>query len=194
LQTHPNVEVTPAPEVTEVSPTPEVAAPHPVAPGIDFGAPLTLDLGRGSGLRGLDLIHVGPEGVVEVHRRRDYPRGNAIAHHWERATLTLDPADRLRLRALMATHRLGELDPLYTPPERTIPDGTQWLMRIRQGEHDHVVYCSNRFPPELRAFATDLDALLARAGLDAVSWERVPRSRSRMHERALWAAHTASQQ
>lgn len=181
----------PVAPIADVSPAPAPAPadPPPEASELDFEAPLTFDLGRGSGLRGLELIHVDPTGAVEAHRRREVERGNVIHHYWERATLTLDAASLGRLRGLMATHRLGALDALY---DGDMHDGVQWLMRIQQGEHDRVVYCDNRFPPELRAFATDLDALLAGAGLDAAPWERVPRPRSGEHDNALWEALYAS--
>jgi hypothetical protein len=67
-----------------------------------------------------------------------------------------------------------------------IADGTQWVLWIKQGEREKSVYFNNSFPRAITAFAGQLDAILARAGLDKVAWQPVPERESRQHEKELW--------
>ena len=110
--------------------------------------------------------------------------------HWERAELTLDEAQRAELAQLVIRHRLLELDAEYQEPG--VMDGTHWLLRLQQAPRDHIVYCDNRFPPELRDFATELDDLLDGAGLPAAGFTRPPDREQGGHDRALWDALYAS--
>jgi len=67
-----------------------------------------------------------------------------------------------------------------------IYDGTQWVLWIRQGDREKVVYCSNHFPDPIVRFAAWLDANVARSVGPSLKWRAVPALRSRDHERELW--------
>ncbi len=67
-----------------------------------------------------------------------------------------------------------------------VKDGTQWVVWIRQGEREKSAYFDNLFPPAIKKFADELDAILAQAGLENVTWQPVPEAESRKHERELW--------
>jgi hypothetical protein len=153
-------------------------APSAPAPSFDPTVPYSLELGRGGGRSGLETIHVDPSGAVTVHRNPSQ-RGDV---GWERGTLALSQAQRLELTESLHRQQLLTLGGHYSAG---IADGTQWVLRIVRGEEEHVIYCDNRCPEGVGRFATELDRLLASAGLGDVSWAAV---RGGAHDDRLWDA------
>ncbi len=84
------------------------------------------------------------------------------------------------------THGIVTLDTRYV--DREIMHGEQWLLRLQFEGRDHVTYCSNRFPPAILAFARDLDALLAEAGLADARWTEIEGAHAGEHDDQLWDA------
>jgi hypothetical protein len=88
------------------------------------------------------------------------------------------------VQAAVEDTRVLGLERVYRNPD--ISDGTQWVLRVRQGEGDKVVYCDNKFPRTIEQFAERLDAILNEHGLAAVEWRKVPGRENRQHELELW--------
>lgn len=150
---------------------------------IDATQPFRLEFGRGSGWQGLETVKIDQSGCVVLHRMKRERREDATLETWETATLSLPPdglADVLKAideNGLMGLHKSYSTD---------VQDGTQWVLWIKQGEREKSVYFNNSFPNVITRFAEQLDGTLAAAELDKVTWQPVPPSESRQHERELW--------
>jgi hypothetical protein len=151
---------------------------------IDRTQPFWLEFGRGSGWHGLDTIKIDQTGRVVLHRMKSTLQENVNVLSWEVATVQLPPelvADVLKAvesNGLMGLHKAYYDD--------NIADGTQWVLWIKQEQREKSVYFNNSFPHAITAFAEQLDAILALAGLDKVAWQPVPERESRQHEKELW--------
>jgi hypothetical protein len=144
---------------------------------LDASKPFVVELGRGSGWRGLDIIRIDQTGSVEMQRvGRDA--------NMESAALRLPAADIEKLVDLINAHQLTSMARTYSDPG--VADGTQWVLWIQQSPADKSIYCNNAFPKQITAFAGDLDALLQTAGAGSVVWSAVPRQKALDQQSALW--------
>ncbi len=71
---------------------------------------------------------------------------------------------------------------------RNVYDGTQWVLRITQGENEKRVYFNNYFPGAITHFAESLDDILVESGVRQIRWEQVPETENRLHEKDLWSS------
>jgi hypothetical protein len=150
---------------------------------IDRTQPFWLEFGRGSGWHGLNTIKLDQTGRVVLHRLKSERRQDVTVLSWEVATLPLPPeAVGEVLKAVEANGLMG----LHKAYHEDIADGTQWVLWIKQGEREKSVYFNNSFPAAITRFAEQLDAILARAGLDKMPWQPVPEREARQHEQELW--------
>ena len=145
---------------------------------LDASKPFVIELGRGSGMRGLDVVRVRETGLVELYRI-------AGGQNVESASLRLSNADVATLVGLVNSQRLTGMGRTYSDPN--VADGTQWILWIEQPPSTKSIYFNNSFPDQITAFAKGLDALLHGAGLATVAWTPVPRQQGREHQAALWA-------
>lgn len=150
---------------------------------IDHTQPFWLEFGRGSGWHGLNTVKVDQTGRVVLHRMKSDRQQDVTVLSWEVATLQLSPEELAEVLKAVESNGLMGLRKEY---QKDIHDGTQWVLWIKQGEREKSVYFNNNFPGSITAFAEQLDAILARAGLDKVTWQPVPERASRQHERELW--------
>jgi hypothetical protein len=143
---------------------------------LDGSKPFVIELGRGSGRRGIEIIRITEAGVVQVDRFQP-----AI----ESALIQLTPAqlkgvvDEVNLRQLPGMGRS------YSDPG--IMDGTQWILWISQGSFEKAVYFNNSFPDQITGFAGKLDVLLGSAGLSSAKASPVPRKVNEARQKALWS-------
>jgi hypothetical protein len=150
---------------------------------IDRTQPFCLEFGRGSGWHGLDTVKIDQTGEVVLHRMKSERQKNVNALSWERTTLQLSPESLADvLKAVESNNLIG----LHKAYHEATADGTQWVLRVRQGELEKSVYFNNNFPRSITAFAEQLDAILSRGGLSTATWQPVPERESRQHERDLW--------
>jgi hypothetical protein len=147
---------------------------------IDPAQPFRLELGRGSGWHGLDTIRLSQDGSAVLHRLKQGPKEDV----WETATLRLEPGALAEVLKAVEANDLTGLHRAYHEPG--VHDGTQWVLWIEQGGREKSVYFNNRLPRPIIRFAEQLDDILARSGVDRVTWQPVPPSESRRHERELW--------
>lgn len=145
---------------------------------IDRNQPFWIEFGRGSGWHGLDTVKLDQTGRIVLHRLQ---RINAA---WEVTTLQLPPEAVAEVLLSVESNKLMSLDNEYH--DENIHDGTQWVLWVRQGEHEKSIYFNNQFPSEIKAFAKELDAILLKAGSDKAEWKSVPTWESRQHEKELW--------
>jgi hypothetical protein len=143
---------------------------------IDRTQPFWLEFGRGSGWHGLDTIKLDKTGGVVLHRMKS-------TMSWEVAALQLPPEAIAEVLKAVESNGLMRLHKAY---HADIHDGTQWVLKIKQGEREKSVYFNNSFPAAITRFAEQLDAILARGGLDRVAWRPVPGREARQHEKGLW--------
>jgi hypothetical protein len=161
---------------------------------IDRTQPFWLEFGRGSGWHGLDTVKIDQTGRVVLHRMKSTRQENLNVLSWEVATLQvlswevatlqLPPEVVAEVLKAVESNRLMGLHRAYRDDK--IADGTQWVLWIKQGEREKSVYFDNSFPRAITAFAEQVDAILARAGLNKVAWQPVPERESRQHEKELW--------
>jgi hypothetical protein len=128
---------------------------------LDASKPFVIELGRGSGLYGLDVIKVRETGTVELHR---ITGGQDV----ETGSLKLSAGDVGKLVRLVNDQQLTGMGRAYSDPK--VADGTQWVLWIQQTPSEKSVYFNNSFPGQITTFADRLDALLQGAGLSTVSW------------------------
>lgn len=149
---------------------------------IDRTQPFWLEFGRGSGWHGLNTVKLDQTGKVVLHRMKSEQKERVVALSWEAATMQLSPERVAEVLKAVESNNLLSLHKAYH--DESIADGTQWVLWIRQGDNEKSVYFNNNFPREITAFAEQIDAILAQAGLEKVEWQAAGRSRE--HERELW--------
>jgi hypothetical protein len=147
---------------------------------IDPAIAFSIEFGRGSGWHGLDTVRVEQDGRVTLSRLI----GSQTNPSWETATIQLQQNRLADILKAVETNGLMSLRRTYQDPN--IADGTQWVLWITQGDHEKSVYFNNRFPVQITGFAEQLDRILSVAGLGNITWQPVPASQSRSHERELW--------
>jgi hypothetical protein len=150
---------------------------------IDHAQPFWLEFGRGSGWHGLDTVKLDQTGRTVLHRMKSEHKDDVEFLSWQVATLQLSP--RALGEVLKAVESNGLLG-LHGEYHAKIHDGTQWVLWIKQRDNEKSVYFNNNFPRRIRAFAEQLDTILAGAGYSRVAWQPVPGRQGRDHERELW--------
>lgn len=150
---------------------------------IDHSQPFWLEFGRGSGWHGLNTVKIDQTGRAVLHRMKSECKEDVTVLSWEVATLQLSPE---ALDEVLKAVESNDLMGLRKEYHEDIHDGTQWVLWIKQEEREKSVYFNNNFPRRIKAFAEQLDASLAQAGLDKVAWQPMPERESRQHERELW--------
>lgn len=136
----------------------------------------TIELGRGSGWHGLDVVKIDETGFVELQR----VQGGTV----ETGSLRLSAANITKLTQMVNSRKLTTMGKSYIASR--VADGTQWVLWIEQGPNQKSIYFSNTFPAQITAFAADLDALLANAGMTNVTWTPLPAGTGRDHQKQLW--------
>lgn len=144
---------------------------------LDASKPFIVELGRGSGWRGLDIVRIDQTGSVELQRVK---QDASI----ESAALRLSAAGIKKVVDLINARQLTSMAHTYSDPG--IADGTQWVLWIQQSPEDKSIFFNNAFPKQITAFAGDLDALLQTAGAGKAIWSAVPRQRTMDQQLALW--------
>jgi hypothetical protein len=158
-----------------------------IDPSIDPSQPVELWLGRGSGSDGLDVIHIEPDGTVVVDRRQRKRQGKSTVIVRQRASLTLS-AERLgELSNSLFELGIDDLQDRYV--DRSVHDGSQWILRFQQGPRERLFYFSNRFPAPVKDFAKALDLLLSRAGLSDNDFRVVEGEQETAAQEELWDAY-----
>jgi len=145
---------------------------------LDASKPFVIELGRGSGLYGLDTVKLTEDGTVELHRIKSF-RPNL-----ETTSLKLLPGQLKELIDLVNSNHITGMGASYSDPG--IMDGTQWVLWIKQTPFEKAIYFNNAFPGEITDFASRLDAVLAAAGLSGASWTAVPEKEGTAQQMAIW--------
>lgn len=148
-----------------------------VHPRIDPARPWHVELGRGSGMHGLNTIALDHTGALVAVR---YKLGAGDVE-WEAASARLSDNEVRQVLEAVGADGLLRLRPEYI--NNRICDGTQWVLWVRQDDWERAVYCSNEFPPGLTRFANRLTDLVARLDL---RWADVPPKTRPRHDAALW--------
>jgi hypothetical protein len=145
---------------------------------LDASKPFVIELGRGSGWHGLDIVKVDQTGTVQLSRIEGRPNA-------ETASLKLSSADLAALVGLVNTNQLTSMGRTYSDPR--VADGTQWVLWIEQSSFQKSIYFNNSFPGKITTFADGLDALLQKSGLSAAKWSPLPAQQAKDQQKALWA-------
>ena len=107
----------------------------------------TIQFGRGSGWKGIELIKIDNKGNVHLHK---------LNGEHTQFDLTAEELDAIVESA--NSEKLTELKRKYV--DEDIRDGTQWLLWIRQNGKQKTAYFSNQFPKQITDFAKTVDAQL----------------------------------
>jgi hypothetical protein len=134
-----------------------------------------IELGRGSGWHGLDIVKFSQDGSVVLHSHR--------GTIWYTATMHLPEQAAGQVFQAVEDNQLLGMERAY---HANVADGTQWVLWIKQGNNEKSVYFNNHFPKGIIGFANALDTLLSGNGVGSVSWRPVRSWSSRNHEKELW--------
>src|SRR5262249_37015423 len=107
-------------------------------------ATFEFQLGKGSGLHGLNIIKIAADGNAEYEFRSD-------SDNWKRKKFLVD---RQRIEALIDsinTLKIRSLEDEYI--DRNTLDGSQWVLLVKGGGHAKSIYCSNMFPEQIQQLA-----------------------------------------
>jgi len=175
-----------------------------------------ISLGRGSGFRGLNVVEINDKANVMLYRRssvrktaqvkfdknnikqisRFLSKGGKIQVDdkknlhvtvnlfWEESTLKITKESLREIIHLLNQLDLINLKETYSNPK--VMDGSQWILRLTQGEKDKAIYFNNNFPVQIKTFAEKLDKILNNNGLKTLKWTAVPYENSGKHDDALW--------
>jgi hypothetical protein len=142
-----------------------------------------LEFGRGSGWHGLNTIKLDQTGRVILHRLKSEYQQQGIVRTWEVATIQIRQESVAEVLKAIDSNGLMTLNKSYTT---NIFDGAQWVLWIKRAGAEKSVYFDNNFPKPITQFAKELDAILAKAGLEKAVWQPVPQHEIRQHEKELW--------
>lgn len=145
---------------------------------LDPTKPFVIELGRGSGLNGLDIVKVDETGTVLFTRFEGRPKP-------ETASLQLSNAELASLVSLVNTNQITSMGRTYTDP--AIADGTQWVLWIEQPQSQKSIYFNNAFPSPIVEFSEGLNTLLHDAGAPDVTWQVLPEDEALKQQHELWA-------
>lgn len=143
---------------------------------VDTKKDFHFELGRGSGMEGLDTIEFGSNGEVTLFRQQPQAK-------WQTAALKLAPVAIARIFEVVRTEGIMEMPSAF---HANAYDGTQWVLWIKQDQKSKAIYCNNYFPAGVKRLAEQVDKELAAAGLDRIKWKDVPTKKFREHEKPLW--------
>ena len=116
---------------------------------INLREPFKIQLGRGSGLKGLTTITINESGNVVVLEPENSRSCNfSISKH--ELTSILKSVSSNRLMSLYKAYHDDDIN-----------DGTQWIFLIQQGANRKSIYFNNYFPKQIRAFGNRLDEVLS---------------------------------
>ena len=147
-------------------------APWPVV----YDSTFEFQLGQGSGLDGLDLIKIAPNGsaVYQYH---------SPSMDWSRKTFQLTSAEMQSLVDKLNELKIVALNDHYTG---NIHDGTQWCLFVKSQGHLKRIYCNNRFSGRVEKLADFVHKkIINRAGSKA-SAVSVPPDHYREFEAEIW--------
>jgi hypothetical protein len=150
---------------------------------LDPDLPFLLEFGRGSAWHGLDIVKLFEDGTLTVHRQRIGKLRGEPFGFLEATTVRLGRKSVSRVLHAIEENEIMEMHRAY---HANVYDGTQWILRIKQGENEKAIYCDNHFPRRILLFAAALDSELADSTLKYGQWRRVVDADSCRHEAALW--------
>lgn len=150
---------------------------------VDSSKDYHFELGRGSGLDGLETISFGRNGVVKMFRLHMYKKVGVWHTRTQTASILL-PADAT-VRIFKEVENQGVMK-MAAEYHADVDDGTQWVLLIKQDSKAKAVYFNNYFPKGIKKLAERLDKELAAAGLGNATWKDIPDEQSRDHEKLLW--------
>lgn len=135
-----------------------------------------IELGRGSGIDGLETVAISSDGAVVLHRLTK-PQG------WVTGTLVL-PHDALK--RILTSLKVEKVMAMADAYHADIADGTQWVLAVTQGDRRKAIYFDNHFPQPVLRFSSVIDTELRAAGESALRWKSVPRARWGDQDTRLW--------
>lgn len=145
---------------------------------IDSKKPFRIELGQGSGHRGLNTTRIAGDGVVILHRlHHDHDGGVTTTFHLQRSGVS-------DLLTAIDETGLLEMDRAY---DGGFMDGTQWILWIQQGANEKSVYFDNHFPEGIIRFSSRLDGILRANGLANAVWRPGRPGENGRHGDALWS-------
>lgn len=144
----------------------------------------SLELGIGGGLDGLDVVSVTPSGASRYVYRGAILGDGGVDRIWRESEFQLTARELDALVAKLNEHDVLHLGHRYSDPD--IADGDQWVLALRRGADEKIIYADNGFPPALVA--------VARYVLDSVVrphiFDSPPRElRGSAHQVHLWEDH-----
>jgi hypothetical protein len=144
----------------------------------DPSRPFVVELGRGSGWHGLDVVLLDSSGTVSMTRQRISANGMV----WHCASATLGPAQVNRIAVSVVDLQPHTMGRSYSSD---LQDGCQWVLRIEQGGREKSIYFNNSFPSPVNVFAAAIDAEIN--GLPTPpTWTPLSEGEARQRESRLW--------
>lgn len=147
---------------------------EPIAPDQEF----ELQLGRGSGWHGLDLLRITSDGRATYEYQPELGT-------WLRKVFVVDTKRVDQLRLAVNDLNIWGMQGKYAA---NVMDGTQWIVFIRVNGKAKSVYFDNKFPRRIRTFADLVDEIILGPLADPIEPSIVPNRLHRQHEKDIWAS------
>lgn len=141
--------------------------------------PFHLEFGRGSGMRGLELVMIDETRQATLFRM-NYDRADST---WETAQLRLS---KRGFSQIVDTINRLEITRMAKQYHANVHDGNQWIFWLTQGSQGKTIFFDNHFPKAIEEFARTLDETLQTEGLGKVQWSAIPKEKWRDHEKSIW--------
>lgn len=149
----------------------------------DPNQPWHIEFGRGSGWHGLDTLKLTRDGELILFRQHWEHYEDHITSHWETTSARLLAEAAAKVAEAVEANQLLGLEKAY---HADVYDGTQWVLRVRQGSSEKAVYFDNHFPEAILRFAERLDEIITNSVGPTLRWREVPYWSSGDHQRGLW--------
>ena len=134
------------------------------------------ELGRGSGLYGLNTIVFNGAGEVVLHKLCE-------CSVWHTTTVKLKDGFVEHILEVIRHEKIMNMPEAF---HSGTADGTQWVLWISQGSNSKTIYCDNYFPDGIRHLAETIDFCVSASGVNSKPWISLPFSESRLHDKDLW--------
>lgn len=149
----------------------------------DPSIPYDLKFGRGSGSDGYETIAIDEQGHVLKLRPRPGRLENDGHYYWEVSSSSINKKASQQIAELILEHHLPEMASEY---HADVADGSQWEIRLIQGNAEKHIYCNNHFPEAIQDFAVAFDRIFFESQFDATEWRPLLDESELGAEQGLW--------
>lgn len=137
--------------------------------------PFKLELGRGSGFLGLDIIRIDKNRSVSLIRKQEY--------NWQHCSFKLTNQEAKEIIIAILKNKNCLLKKGY---HADVIDGIQWILFFSQENNEINTYFNNHFPKEIIELAEIMDKIVTKSNTRKVKWLEFPENEANSQQKELW--------